>query len=227
MLIRRLSVRNLVSSSLLAASVALMAIASAPAWAHTVALSGIMGQRALLVIDDGAPAVLAAGESRDGVTLVSAQGEEAVVEVDGKRQTLRVGDRPVSVAGRGGASGPGRVVMTAGAGGHFVGNGKINGSVVRFLVDTGATQVALSAQEADRIGLPYTSGERVLMSTANGQVVGYQVHLDSVRVGDVEVHNVEAIVSAMPMPFVLLGNSYLNHFQLTRQNDTLTLEKRF
>lgn len=213
----------------MAAGLAAAALAAAaPAWSHTVALTGTMGQRALLVIDDGAPAVLAPGDTRDGVTLVSAQGEEAVVEVDGKRQTLRVGDRPVSVAARpGSGSGAGRIVLTAGAGGHFVGNGRINGSVVRFLVDTGATEIALSAQEADRIGLQYTSGDRILMSTANGQVVGYQVHLTSVKLGDVEVYNVEAIVSAMPMPFVLLGNSFLNHFQLTRQNDTLTLDKRF
>jgi aspartyl protease family protein len=65
------------------------------------------------------------------------------------------------------------------------------------------------------------------MNTANGQVVGYQVHLNSVRLGEVEVFNVEAVVSAAPMPFVLLGNSFLNHFQLTRESGTLTLEKRF
>lgn len=199
----------------------------APAMGQTVALTGVMGQRALLVIDDAAPAVLAPGDSRSGVTLISAQGDEAVVQIKGRRETLRVGQMPVSVSDKTAAGGVRKVVLMAGPGGHFVGNGKINGASVRFLVDTGATEVALSAQEADRIGLQYSSGERILMGTANGQVVGFQVHLNSVRIGEVEVYNVAAIVSATPMPFVLLGNSFLTHFQLYRENDQLTLEKRY
>ena len=212
--------------ALILAPILLLGVAI-PASCQTVALTGVMGTRALLVIDDAAPAVLAPGESRGGVTLVSTQGEQAVVEIGGRRQTLQVGERPVSVGGKGAGAGASRVVLTAGPGGHFLGEGKINGSSVRFLVDTGATEVALSAQEADRIGLQYASGERLLMNTANGQAVGFQVHLNSVRLGDVEVYNVEAIVSAAPMPYVLLGNSFLNHFQLMRESGTLTLEKRY
>ena len=205
----------------------LIALPLAPAWSQKVALTGTMGQRALLVIDGAPPAVVAPGETREGVTLISAQGEQAEVQIQGHRQTLRVGEMPVSVSGRGGAGGGGRIVMTAGPGGHFVGSAQINGANVRFLVDTGASDVALSAQEADRIGLQYSAGERIIMSTANGQVVGFRVHLTSVRVGEVEVYNVQAIVSAAPMPFVLLGNSFLTHFQLKRENDLLTLDKRF
>jgi aspartyl protease family protein len=201
-------------------------LAVVPAWAQKVSLTGTMGQRALLIINDAAPAVVAPGETRAGVTLISAQGEQAVVEVLGQRQTLRVGEIPASVNGKG-SGGSSRVVLTAGPGGHFVGAGQINGAVVRFLVDTGASDVALSAQEADRIGLQYLSGQQILMSTANGDVIGYQVHLTSVRLGDVEVYNVQAIVSAAPMPFVLLGNSFLTHFQIKRENDQLTLDKRF
>jgi aspartyl protease family protein len=210
---------------------ALLAVPLAPVWGQKVALTGVMGQRALLIIDDAAPAVIAPGQSREGVTLISAQGEQAVIEINGQRQTLRVGEMPVSVTGKAAAAaaaaGQGRIVLTAGPGGHFVGNGQINGASMRFLVDTGASEVALSAQEADRIGLSYGSGERVLLSTANGQTIGYRVHLTTVRVGEVEVYNVRAIVSAAPMPFVLLGNSFLNHFQLKRENDQLTLDKRF
>ena len=200
---------------------------ASPAWGQNVALTGIMGQRALLVIDGAAPAVLAIGDTREGVTLVSVEGDRAVVEVQGRRQGLRVGDVPVRVAGAGGSSDATRVVLTAGPGGHFISAGQINGAAVRFLVDTGATEVALSAQEADRIGLQYRLGRPVTLSTANGAAQGYQVHLDTVRLGGVEVHNVEAIVAAAPMPFVLLGNTFLAHFQLKQENDSLTLDKRF
>jgi len=205
----------------------LWAIAQAPAWAQTVALTGLMGQRALLVIDDAPPAVVAPGETRQGVTLISVSGDRALIEIRGQRQSLRVGEVPVSVAARGGPAAASQVVLTAGPGGHFIGSGQINGSTVQFLVDTGATQVSMSAQEADRIGLRYRSGTPMVLNTANGAVAGYQVHLDSVRLGDVEVFNVPAIVTATPMPYVLLGNSFLTHFQLKRENDLLTLDKRF
>jgi aspartyl protease family protein len=208
-------------------AVALWAFAHGPAFAQNVALTGVMGQRALLVIDSAAPQIFAPGENRQGVTLISADGDRAVVEVQGRRQSLRVGDVPVSVAGAAGSAIGSRVVLTAGAGGHFISAGQINGASVRFLVDTGATEVSMSAQEADRIGLQYRSGTPVVMNTANGAVHGYRVHLDSVRLGGVEVYNVQAIVAEGQMPFVLLGNTFLTHFQLKQENDSLTLDRRF
>ena len=104
--------------------------------------------------------------------------------------------------------------------------GSINGSTVRFVVDTGATHVALSQAEAERIGINYRKGQRGVGNTANGQVVMYRVTLDSVRIGDVQVFNVEAAVVPAQMEQVLLGNSFLMRFQMKRENDTLTLDKR-
>ena len=205
----------------------ILALALPTAWAQSVALTGIMGQRALLVIDGAAPAVLVPGESRDGVTLISVEADRAVVELQGLRQSLRVGEVPVNLAAAPGSTDSSRVVLTAGPGGHFIGSGQINGASVRFLVDTGATEVSISAQEADRIGLQYRSGTPVVLVTANGPAPGYKVHLNSVRLGGVEVYNVEAIVTANSMPFVLLGNTFLAHFQLKQENDSLTLDKRF
>jgi aspartyl protease family protein len=205
----------------------LLTLFLAPAWAQNVALSGIMGQRALLVIDGAAPAVLAPGDSRDSVTLISVQGDQAVVDVAGSRQSLRVGGVPVRLAGAPTGANGTRIVLNAGPGGHFVSSGQINGASVRFMVDTGATDVSMSAQEADRIGLQYRSGQPITMSTANGMVKGYQVHLDTVRLNGVEVYNVEAIVAPASMPYVLLGNTFLTHFQLKQENDSLTLDRRF
>ncbi|HNK05786.1 MAG TPA: retropepsin-like aspartic protease, partial [Giesbergeria sp.] len=66
----------------------------------------------------------------------------------------------------------------------------------------------------------------VNMNTANGVTQGWRMRLDSVRIGDVEVLNVDAIITPQAMPYVLLGNSFLGQFQMTRTNDQMVLEKR-
>ena len=95
--------------------------------------------------------------------------------------------------------------LTADSSGHFKSQGNINGQVMQFVVDTGATVVAIGRPDAERMGLPYLSGQPVRMGTANGVGTGWRLKLDSVRIGDVEVFGVEAIVTSQPMPFVLLG----------------------
>lgn len=211
--------------ALLAAALGLLAAA---AQAQSVALSGVMGNRALVVVDGSAPRAIATGDVHQGVKLISAFGETAVVEIGGKRHTLKVGDAPVSVgAGAGVSSRGSRIVLTADTGGHFYAQGAINGRSVNFMVDTGATAVAMSVQEAERIGLNYKAGQPVRMSTANGVAPGYLVKLNSVRIGDVEVFQVDAVVSPQPMPFLLLGNSFLSRFQMKRENDQMTLERRY
>jgi aspartyl protease family protein len=98
---------------------------------------------------------------------------------------------------------------------------------VRFLVDTGASTVTFGAAEADRIGLDYRHGEHGYVSTANGIAPSYQVRLDSVRIGDVEVHGVIATVVQAALPVVLLGNTFLSRFQMKQENALLILDKRY
>lgn len=195
--------------------------------AQSVALSGVAGSKALLVIDAAAPKFMSAGQTHLGVKLVNVDGETALVEVSGQRQTLRVGDAPVSVGQRTPDPGAQRIVLTADSQGHFMPPGQINGRAVRFMVDTGATLVILSESDAKRINLKYEQGQKVSVSTANGGAIGYQVKLDSVKVGDAQVYAVPAIVLPQAMPYVLLGNSFLTRFQMQRQNDQLTLERRY
>lgn len=210
-----------------------MALAWLPgnANAQNVALAGMLGGKALLIVNGGAPKSVAAGETHQGVKVVSTSGDQAVLDLSGKRHTLRVGDAPVSVGaggGPGGGAGKGnRIVLTAGSGGHFMTPGQINGRAVQFMVDTGATSVAMSAADAERAGINYKGGQPVQMSTANGVAQGYRIKLNSVRVGDVEVYDIDAVVSAQPMPFMLLGNSFLTRFQMIRENNQMTLVKRF
>ena len=201
-------------------------LAGSTAHAQSVALAGMMGSKALLVVDGSTPKSVAAGETHQGVKVISTNGDQAVVEQDGKRNTLRVGEAPIHMgAGKGGGKGN-RIVLVAGSGGHFMTAGQINGKAVQFMVDTGATSVAMGAQDAERTGINFRAGQPVMMSTANGTVQGYRIKLDSVRVGDVEVFGVDAVVTPQPMPFMLLGNSFLTRFQMLRENDQMTLTKR-
>lgn len=210
----------------LACTLAGPAAAASPA----VALTGILGSKALLVVNGTAPRALAAGENHQGVTVVSVGREEAVVALDGVRHTVRLGEAPVSVGSRGGGARPAaagqRVLLQGDSQGHFVGNGEINGQAMRFMVDTGATTVALGAPEAKRLGLRYENGAPVRMGTANGVAQGWRLRLDAVRIGDMEVRDVEAVVMPHALPFVLLGNSFLRGFQMSRNNEQMVLEKR-
>lgn len=201
---------------------------SVPAWAQSVAINGTLGNKALLIVDGGFPKAVAVGEVHKGIKVVAIQGEQITLEMGGKRVSMRVGDAPASVgSGAGAQLSGGRVVLTAGPGGHFMSEGQINGRTVQFMVDTGATTIAMSVADAKRIGLNYQNGQTVQMSTANGVTEGWRVTLNTVRVGDVMVSGVEAVVSPGSMPYVLLGNSFLSRFQMNRNNDQMVLERRF
>lgn len=211
--------------SLLLLSAALLAHA---AQAQSVALGGQIGtQKALLVID-GRLQTVAVGTSVGGVRLISLGDGQAEVEVGGTRRTLVLGAGATRLQadGRNRPSAGSAIVLTANGDGHFFTPGQINGGSVTFMVDTGATVVSISQADADRLGLNYKNGQRGFANTANGRVPVTTVTLNTVRVGDVEIPNVEAIVIPSQMPHVLLGNSFLTRFQMKRENNTMRLEKR-
>ena len=94
------------------------------------------------------------------------------------------------------------------------------------MVDTGATSVAMGVSEAERLGIDWKSGQRGASQTAAGVVATYAVSLTSVRIGDVEVFGVNAMILPAEMPFVLLGNSFLGRFSMRRDSNVMRLEKR-
>jgi aspartyl protease family protein len=208
---------------------AIVIIATIPlfncASAQSVALSGVMGAKALLVVDGGAPKALAAGETHQGVKVVSVVGEQATLEIKGQRSTVRVGDAPVSQGAQPGGANGSKIVLPLGSGGHFFAQGLVNGRPIRFMVDTGATTVALGMSDAKRMGIDYQKGLAVRMNTANGVAQGWKIKLSTVKIGDVEVYEVDAIVGP-DMPFALLGNSFLGRFNMNKTIDQMVLDKR-
>lgn len=207
---------------------AVLAVAcTAAAATDSVALQGMLGNRALLIVNGSAPRSVAPGETHMGVKVLTTLGDQATVEIDGRRHTLRVGDAPATVGGAVTPTRGHRIVLPVTTGGHFITAGAINGRPVNFMVDTGASNVAIGTMEAQRLGIDYRKGQPGQTSTANGVVPNWRVKLASVRIGDVEVYDVDASVLPTSMPYVLLGNSFLGRFDLKRTHDQLVLDRRY
>jgi aspartyl protease family protein len=205
--------------------VVLVLLAATPAAAADVALIGTFESKAaILSLDAGAPKTLRVGQTFGGVTLIAVAKDRATIEVDGKRRELVRGQTYSSGPAGSGARG---VTLSAGAGGHFVADGQINGGAVRFMVDTGASTIAIPASDAIRLRIDYKKGRRGTTQTAAGPAEVFLVRLDSVRVGDIEVQNVEAVVIERGLDIALLGNSFLNRMEMRRDGATMTLIRRF
>ena len=205
---------------------AMLMLGAGAAAAQTVTLNGSIGSQQALLVIDGQPHAVAVGHTVKGVRLLSMSGNQAEVAVGGVRRTLALGAGAVKASDDGAPRSGSEIVLTASSGGHFNTIGQINGRSVAFMVDTGATKVSMGQAEAERLGVDYKSGTRGLAETANGRVPVYAVTLSSVRVGDVEVANVEALVLPAAMPHILLGNSFLTRFSMKRDNEVMRLEKR-
>jgi aspartyl protease family protein len=146
------------------------------------------------------------------------------VEIDGKRRVLMIGQHYRAAAV---PSARQSATLAADPRGHFVTEGAVNGSPVRFLVDTGASTVALPARDAVRLGIDYRKGRRALTSTAGGVIPIYVITLDTVRLGSIELTGVEASVIEQGLDIALLGMSFLNRVEMQRDGQTMLLIRRF
>lgn len=196
------------------------------AWPADVALAGLSPGRAVVVVNGGNPRTLAVGaKTAGGIKLVAVEDGAAVFEIGGKRQRLVLGDQVVSSGTSGGMA---AVTLIADGRGQFLTQGSVNGAAMRFMVDTGASFVALSAADAGRAGIDYRGkGEMGLIATANGVIRGWKVPGATVRLGDIMLHEVEVTVSEASMPMALLGMSFLNRLEMKRDGDTMTLKRRY
>lgn len=209
----------------LRAAALLLATACSSTQAVDVGLAGVFPGKALLTIDGGAARTVAVGaRTGEGVRVLAVDSDSATIEADGRKRVLRVGQNVASQSsGQAGAT----AVLTGDAGGHFVTTGSINGAMVRFLVDTGATLISLGASDARRIGVDTRTGQVAIVTTANGQARVVRVKLDLVRVGEIVVNGVDALVHEQDMPLALLGMSFLNRLEMQRDGPTMTLRKRY
>jgi aspartyl protease family protein len=129
-----------------------------------------------------------------------------------------------TVHSRVGDEGQNEVVLKRNKFGHYVTAGQVNGVPVEFLVDTGATDVAIPSHLADRLGLK--RGQATRYRTANGVITGYRTKLDSVAIGSIRLENVPASISpGMGDMDILLGMSVLKNVEFTQRGDELILRQ--
>jgi len=202
-----------------------LALLCTPVQATEIRVQALFKDRAVLEID-GRREVLKVGESTDaGVQLKRADSRSAVLVIDGVEQEVLLG-RHIGSRFRPPPDGAKVAIYPDRAGMYFT-QGSINGTPVEFLVDTGATHLVLSSDEAQRIGIDFQKqGRPGQASTASGMVQTFNLELATVSVGPIRLHDVSAsiIVGASP-PQVLLGNSFLGQLELKREGQVLELRK--
>lgn len=202
-------------------------LVSIPAGAvENISLQALFKDKAIILVD-GARRVLKSGEeSPEGIKLLATdtREESAEIEVGGRRETLRLG---VVTAGFS-SKGKGGVTLYAEKNGHYYADGIINGVTLRFLVDTGATAIALSSDMARRIGLDYRKhGRPAYVQTANGVTTAYFLKLENVTVGDITLYNVDAgIQEGNSINQALLGMSFLGRLDMRHDGEKLELKER-
>lgn len=200
-----------------------------------VSLHGMLGDKALVSFGGSPPRVMRVGESVQGVTLAAISSGRITVEEAGKRRDVALGatggGMGVGIGGVRGEAGEGQsgtALITADGRGQFLVYGQVEGATVRFLVDTGASQVALPMSVARRAGLQLDKAQPVGISTANGVTRGYRAKINRVRVGEITLYQVDALVledASLNEP--LLGMSFLNRTQMKRDGDQMILKVRY
>lgn len=187
---------------------------------------GLFKGKAVIVVNQGRPQTLSVGQvSAEGVKLIAADSSKALLEIEGRRKQLAMG-QAASMASDSPA--PASVTLYADTAGHHFTEGQINGVSLRFLVDTGATVIAMNSGDARYAGINYRKGQPVQTQTASGVANGYRVVLNTVKIGSLVLYQVDAVVLEGGSPsVVVLGMSALNRLQMEREGIALTLTKKY
>ena len=198
--------------------------ADASSVAERIEVTALFEGAAVLEVD-GASRLVKAGRRFRGVVLVSADSRAAVVQLDGVERTLALSGRIASTFSSPEAV---SVSLTLSPSGQYRSSGTINGHPASFLVDTGATDVALSEATARGMALDYASGRPIQAITAGGRVNGWRVQLSEVTVGAITVMNVDALVlEGNSPPNVLLGMTFLRNVEISEKDGVMVLSSEF
>lgn len=199
-------------------------LACTTAGATGVTVVGLFKDKAIVSIDGSKPRTMSVGQAVQGVRLVAADSDSASFDVEGRRRTLGMGQ---SFAGGTPKATRQSVSLTADARGHFAAAGSLNGYPMTFLVDTGATSIAINAAEAKRMGLDYKAGQAIGVGTAAGVVPAWRVKFNTVKVGGITLNQVDGMVVETGLNVPLLGMSFLNRMEMNRDGQTMTLTQRY
>lgn len=191
-----------------------------------VNIVGLFSNKAVMIINGGKPKTLSVGQTSEGVKLLAANSQIATLEIEGKTKQLGMGQAASIGDSQSGASPS--ATLYANSQGHFVSDCQINGATLKFVLDTGATTVALNSGDAKFANIDYKRGEPMRVSTANGEVTAYRVTIATLKIGAITLNQVEAGVLEGGYPsVVLLGMSALNRLDMKRQDIAMTLTKKY
>ncbi len=192
-----------------------------------IVVNGLFQDKAVVTID-GKQRVLRVGKtSPEGATLIEANSKQAIIEIDGQRETYTLGTQIGSSFKK--AEAGTSLIIAPDPGGMYSITGQINGSSVKFVVDTGASLVSMNSNIAKRLGIDYKlKGKESVSYTASGKDKIYIVDLDRVRIGDIELRNIKGAVHEGDFPVItLLGMSFLSRLDMKREGRVLELQKKY
>jgi aspartyl protease family protein len=202
-----------------------LCLCAAPVLAQDIQVLGLFNNFAILDVD-GKQRKLRVGESSpEGIKLIAADSDKAVLEVKGKQTTYSLGQKISATFASDERKGEARIWPTRGL---YVIPGSINNQPVQFMVDTGASWVAMNARMARKLGINYRyEGDQSVAGTAAGNVRVFLVKLHSVKVGEIELQNVDgAVIDSPTADDILLGATFLNRVDLVRQGQMMMLREK-
>ena len=203
----------------------MLLFASSALASHKIKVLALFTDKAMLVID-GSQKILNKGQTHNGVKLISSNSEAVVLELHGQKKKFKLGSEITTSFKK---ADPGEeLVVWKDMYDMFRVHGSINNFSVHFLIDTGASSIALNSNEAKRMGLKYKKGIPMSATTASGVARGYQITLDKVKIGHIQLYNVQAMVLEGGFPTeVLLGQTFLSRIHMVRDGDKMRLRKKF
>ncbi len=190
-----------------------------------VKVLGLFKNMAVLDINDQRT-VMRVGDTRHGnMRLLAANSEKAVFEIKGRRIVLSMSDTGAIRTDL--PTSGGHMAQLISNGGLYSVTGAVNGQLADFVVDTGASYVTMSPQQAKALRLDYSNARKIMMSTANGKSTAYVFTVKSVRIGGIELHNVEAaVMNNLSSSKILLGMSFLNQVDMKHGTGFMVLKER-
>jgi|TARA_R100000353_G_scaffold150662_2_gene109069 aspartyl protease family protein len=190
-----------------------------------ILVMGLYRDHAVLEINQQQHFLSVGQRTPEGVTLISANSNQAILDIAGRQGVFELNNRvgamysaPVEMP----------VVSIWPTNGMYLTSGSVNGYTVDFMVDTGASVIAINGETAKRLGLDYLNANQIGVRTASGVELAYSIELESVQLGDISLENVAAVVIDGPEPQrALLGMSFLNAFDMERKGERLDLRQKF
>lgn len=190
-----------------------------------IKVKGLFKNAAVLIINGQQKLLKVGGSQVQGVTLVSASSKGAVIEFEGKRINLQLS---TNIGADYSEAEKAEVRLTSQHNGHYFGTALFNGRRGHFVVDTGASKIAMSSDTANQLGISYKGGKPISVNTAQGSTRGFLVNINRVELGGIRVDNVATIILEGRYPLeILLGNSFLSQLEMNIENGVLLLQSKY